>query len=164
MKRDRNSLKVINGGKEMRKPTVFDVAKYMLNNLGSMTTMKLQKLVYYAQAWSLAWDGVPLFDGYFEAWANGPVCPELFNSHQGRYELSEHYYDKKGDTSLFTQDQRDTMDAIIRDYGDKSAQWLSSLTHQELPWRAAREGIPVGMRSDRRISEDIMQDYYGGLQ
>lgn len=41
--------------------TVFDVAKYVLKQLGSITTMKLQKLVYYCQAWSLGWDGKPLF-------------------------------------------------------------------------------------------------------
>ena len=62
--------------------TVFDVAKYVLKQLGSITTMKLQKLVYYCQAWSLGWDGKPLFGENFEAWANGPVCPELFHKHQ----------------------------------------------------------------------------------
>ena len=46
--------------------------------------MKLQKLVYYCQAWSLAWDDVPLFDEDFPAWANGPVCPELFDLHHGK--------------------------------------------------------------------------------
>lgn len=45
-----------------------------------MTTMKLEKLTYYCQAWSLAWDDVPLFDEEFEAWANGPVCPQLFEN------------------------------------------------------------------------------------
>ncbi|CUP62134.1 Uncharacterized phage-associated protein [Anaerostipes hadrus] len=43
---------------------VFDAAKYILERLGEMSTMKLQKLCYYAQAWSLVWDDVPLFDGY----------------------------------------------------------------------------------------------------
>ena len=40
---------------------VFDVAQYILKKSGTLTTMKLQKLLYYSQAWSLAWDGVPLF-------------------------------------------------------------------------------------------------------
>ena len=38
---------------------VFDVAAYILQKTGSMTTMKLQKLVYYSQAWSLVWDEKP---------------------------------------------------------------------------------------------------------
>lgn len=48
---------------------VYDVAKYVLKKLGSMSTMKLQKEVYYCQAWSLGWDGKPLFDEDFQAWA-----------------------------------------------------------------------------------------------
>ena len=41
---------------------VFDVAKYILEKLGTLSTMKLQKLCYYCQAWSLVWDDTPLFD------------------------------------------------------------------------------------------------------
>ena len=32
--------------------SVFDAAAYILEKKGEMTTLKLQKLVYYAQAWS----------------------------------------------------------------------------------------------------------------
>jgi len=55
--------------------TVIDVSRYILERMGEMTAMKLQKLCYYAQAWSLVWDERPLFDERIEAWANGPVCP-----------------------------------------------------------------------------------------
>ena len=51
---------------------VFDTAKYILEQKGDMSTMKLQKLCYYSQAWGLVWDDEPLFDEDFEAWANGP--------------------------------------------------------------------------------------------
>lgn len=57
---------------------IFDVAKYILEKSGSMSTMKLQKLCYYSQAWSLVWDDKSLFPEDFEAWANCPVCPKLF--------------------------------------------------------------------------------------
>jgi uncharacterized phage-associated protein len=56
--------------------TIFDVAYYILDELGEMSTMKLQKLCYYVQAWSLAWDENPLFDEDFQAWAKGP-CKEI---------------------------------------------------------------------------------------
>mgnify|MGYP001247259517 CR=1 FL=1 len=39
--------------------SVFDVASYILQKQGPMTTMKLQKLVYYCQAWSLVWNEEP---------------------------------------------------------------------------------------------------------
>ena len=54
-----------------------------------MSTWKLQKLCYYAQAWSLAWTEKSLFDEDFEAWANGPVCRELFYAHKGTFVVEE---------------------------------------------------------------------------
>ena len=42
--------------------TVFDVARYILEKYGPLSAMKLQKMVYYSQAWSLVWDDAPLFD------------------------------------------------------------------------------------------------------
>ena len=58
---------------------IIRVANYILQKVGSTTTMKLEKLVYYCQAWSLAWDDKPLFDEDFEAWANGQ-CVLSFSS------------------------------------------------------------------------------------
>jgi uncharacterized phage-associated protein len=52
---------------------VSDVAEYILEKVGETTAMKLQKLVYYSQAWHLAWTEQPLFKDKIEAWCNGPV-------------------------------------------------------------------------------------------
>jgi hypothetical protein len=41
--------------------TVFEVAAYIISKLGTISAMKLQKLVYYCQAWALVWDEKPLF-------------------------------------------------------------------------------------------------------
>ena len=142
---------------------VFDVAKYVLNHAGAMTTMKLQKLVYYCQAWSLAWDGVPLFDEDFQAWANGPACPELYETHRGRFRLGEDFYDSYGPHS-FTQAQEETMNAVLEGYADKEPQWLSELTHLERPWRETRCGVKPGEPCNSVIPKDLMQEYYGGLE
>ena len=141
---------------------VFDVARYILNHEGSMTTMKLQKLVYYCQAWSLAWDGIPLFNEDFQAWANGPVCPELFATHRGLFLLDKDYYDNRGNLS-FSSEQVETMDAVLKEYGGKEPRWLSELTHRERPWRETRKGIRPGDPCDLVISKELMQEYYEGL-
>lgn len=65
--------------------SVFDVSAYILKKTGPISAMKLQKLAYYAQAWSLVWDDAPLFSERIEAWANGPVCPDLYFAHQGEF-------------------------------------------------------------------------------
>jgi hypothetical protein len=65
--------------------TVHDVAAGLLSRLGSMTTMKLQKLVYYCQAWHLARYGEPLFPDEVQAWREGPVVPRLYAQHRKQY-------------------------------------------------------------------------------
>lgn len=141
---------------------VFDVAKYVLNKCGPITTMKLQKIVYYCQAWALAWDDKPIFNEDFEAWANGPVCPELFHQHKGRFIVGE--YDIHGGTGEpFDPDFIETMDTVISEFKDKTPQWLSDLTHSERPWQEARKGYSPGESCSEVIDKEIMRDYYGGL-
>lgn len=144
---------------------VFDAAKYILEKLGRLTTMKLQKLCYYAQAWSLVWDETELFPEEFEAWANGPVCRALFNWHTPRFtveagDLPEGYLSGQE----FTTDQTETLDAVIRDYGDKEANWLSALTHMEAPWQKARKGCPPGAYCSNVIEKGDMAWYYESIQ
>jgi uncharacterized phage-associated protein len=60
------------------KVSVLDIAEFILLKLGPMPSMKLQKLVYYCQAWSLVWDDRALFKEKIRAKNNGPVCPILY--------------------------------------------------------------------------------------
>ena len=124
-----------------------------------MTAMKLQKLVYYCQAWSLVWDGRPMFSEDIEAWVNGPVVRELFKEHQGRFTLGPGDL-QRGDASQLDSDAVATIDSVLDFYGDKTPQWLSDLTHMERPWQEAREGLPNEARSGRPISLEVMAEYY----
>lgn len=141
-------------------PSVFDVASYILKKQGRMTTWKLQKLVYYCQAWSLVLDDDVIFPEEIQAWANGPVVRELYTAHSGQYHIERL---KKGNTDLLTKKQRKTVDAALDFYGDKSPQWLSDLTHMEDPWKLARKGIPDGRRGNAIISKESLGEYYGSL-
>lgn len=139
---------------------VFDVAQYILQKQGKTTVMKLQKLVYYSQAWSLVWDEEPLFDEKIEAWANGPVVRELYEAHKGKFEIDSL---EKGNPDNLTPEQTETIDAVLEAYGDQTAQWLSDLTHCEEPWSEARKGIPDGLTCSREIPLAFMHEYYSSL-
>ncbi|MCF7979670.1 MAG: DUF4065 domain-containing protein [Chromatiaceae bacterium] len=141
--------------------SVFDVSEHILSQTGPISAMKLQKLVYYAQAWSLVWDERPLFDEKIEAWANGPVVPALYQRHRGSFLLEPRSIG--GDPAALDERARETIAAVLDFYGDKSPQWLSDLTHLELPWRAARDGIPDGERGSHEIKQDELAEYYGSL-
>ena len=145
--------------------TVFDVARYILARLGEdrklpVTTWKLQKLVYYSQAWSLVWDDAPLFEEPIQAWANGPVCPALYAEHRGNFQISEI---GKGNPETLSKSQSETINVVLRHYGEKSAQYLSELTHLERPWIEARGNLKPGERGANEISLELMAEYYGGL-
>lgn len=142
--------------------SVLDTAKYILERRGPLSTMKLQKLCYYSQAWSLVWDDTQLFDEDFQAWANGPVCPELFYPFQGKFSISADAI--PGDSAKLTENQKETIDVVLEHYGDKDAQWLSQLTHMEDPWQEARKNIPADSYSVNVISKESMAIYYGGLE
>lgn len=140
--------------------SVFDVAAYVLKKIGTISTMKLQKLIYYCQAWSLVWDEKPLFKEQIEAWANGPVIRELFAYHRGMFHISSV---PVGNPELLNDTQKETIDAVLNYYGDKPSQWLIDLTHMEEPWKRARAGLPISVRSNRVVKLDDIAEYYSSL-
>lgn len=134
---------------------VFDVAKYILHELGAIQVWKLHKLIYYCQAWSLVWDDEPLFEENFYAWDNGPVCKELYEKHIGLYRLSEN--DIHGEINGFTTSRKKTMGAVLDHYGDKEPYWLRELVREEDPWKKAKE------YKDSIITKESMFEYYSSL-
>ena len=140
--------------------TVNDIAAYILEKQGPMTAMKLQKLLYYCQAWSLVWDEEPLFNDRIEAWANGPVVPSIYRRLQGSFKVHKFGY---GNAEALKTNQSETVDAVLDYYGDKTSQWLSDLTHREDPWKDARKGLGPAERSNKVITKASMAEYYDSL-
>ncbi len=139
---------------------VHDVAAYIISKQRNVDAMKLQKLLYYSQAWSLVWDSRPLFSSKIEAWANGPVVREVFKAYQGQYKVSAA---KFGNKDGLNPVEKKTVDSVLKFYGPKTGFFLSELTHKERPWKDARAGIAPGDPSDREITKAAMLEYYGSL-
>lgn len=135
--------------------SVFDVAA-LIGREVPVTRMKLHKLLYYAQAWSLAWDGEALFGERIEAWERGPVVRELWGHQQ-------HGIARSGDIAALSQAQRETVYAVIEFYGRFGGDLLSEFTHCEAPWRSARQGTPPGARSQAEITHEQMRRYYSQI-
>jgi uncharacterized phage-associated protein len=143
--------------------SALDVAAYILQHAGEMTTMKLQKLVYYCQAWGLVWDEAPLFKEPIEAWVNGPIVRELYESHRGFFSVDATKI--TADPSKLDANQKDTVDNVLKYYGGKSSKYLVDLTHEEDPWKLAREraGLSTMERGDAEITHADMAEYYSSL-
>ncbi len=142
--------------------SVFDVACYVLYQIKQCTTMKLQKLLYYCQAWYLVWNDKPLFRENIEAWANGPVVRELYNFHKGLFNIDESMM-SLGNPNHLSKEQKDDIDSVLKAYKDKSSQWLIDQTHSERPWRDARRGMQPNERGHKIITHAAMAEYYSSL-
>lgn len=112
--------------------SIFDVARYILESKGRMSTWKLQKLCYYAQAWHYTWTEKRLIKEKFEAWRNGSVCPDLFQSHKGKYMVDSCDF-SEGNIDNLSDDEKDSVDVVLNDYGDIEPYDLRTLTHSESP-------------------------------
>lgn len=141
---------------------VRDVARYILRQSAPMSSMKLQKLAYYAQGWHLAFDGEPLFDSKIEAWANGPVVRDLYNAHRGLFTLHENTLGDYVEGSL-ADNEVETINAVLEAYGHMDAHSLSNLTHSERPWIEARDGAPDGARVNAEIDLATMHEFFDDL-
>ena len=116
-----------------------------------MTHMKLQKLLYYAQAYSIGITGKPLFHNSIMAWQHGPVVPDVYHS-----------FSKFGNSLIHNvQDVSapepfDTLiAALVRDKGHLSAHQLRSMTHNEDTWRRAWNNT-----TSHKISDSMMADCF----
>lgn len=149
-------------GRAKAMASVHDVAVYILQRQGRMSAMKLQKLVYYCQAWHLVWEERPLFKERIEAWANGPVVRDLYREHRRKFEVTVRTF-ADGLPERLTQTEIETIDTVLESYGKLKAFELSDMTHRETPWRQARGSLPSGAPCSNVITEAAMAEYYESL-
>lgn len=146
--------------------TAKDIADWFLSRLNTdsgdtMSPLKLQKLLYYAQAWHLTIFREPLFDEPIQAWAHGPVVPSQYHRFVSLTKFApiapENFDVESPDVPSSSED-------LLRDvalvYGEHQASYLEELTHNEAPWIIARGGLPAYERCTTEISHQSMIDYY----
>jgi len=139
--------------------TCFDVANYFLKRQDTqagdtMSNLKLQKLVYYAQGFHLAITGKPLFDEPIVAWVHGPVCVSLYDKYK-RYGSRSIPIPEDIDTlELFDSEAQKILSMVYYYYGQFSAWKLRNLTHEDTPWIVAHR------KGNVEISLDDMKSYF----
>lgn len=145
-----------------KKIKAVDIAKWFLSNVDrqsgdDITHLKLQKLIYYSQAWWLANKGEPLFEESFEAWAHGPVVKAVWN------EYRDYGWESLPVPKSFpalAPEVQNYLKRVYDIYGKYSAKFLEDLTHKEEPWLKARGNLSPEARSDSIISTEVMKEFY----
>lgn len=137
---------------------IADYFIYVANDTGSfISNLKLQKLVYYAQAWHLALYGTPLFDEDFEAWVHGPVIPALFDQYK---EFGWKPILKEVKKPDFPPELEKFLEEITEEYFICEGLELEMMTTREAPWIQVRKGLRRDEPSHAIISKESMRDYY----
>ncbi|WP_082473260.1 Panacea domain-containing protein [Methylobacterium sp. Leaf85] len=139
-----------------------DIAKWFINATDresgdAITHLKVQKLVYYAQAWSIALYNKPLFDEDFEAWAHGPVAVSVWDNYR------EHGFASIPEQKLkvkFSEKPLALLNAVNKKYGIYTAKKLENMTHKETPWLEARGDLRELDKCNTKISKDTIKSYF----
>jgi uncharacterized phage-associated protein len=143
--------------------SAFDIVPHFLswsysqNHRYSITPLKLQKLLYYAQAWHLVFQDQPLFGESIEAWIHGPVIPVVYQRYK---QYGYKVIPELRQTDVLSLADQETLNLVCQNYGPQDAKVLEHLTHSEFPWLEARTGIGQNQSCNRKISLESMGKYY----
>lgn len=144
--------------------SALDIAKWFINSIDrdsgeSISHLKVQKLLYYAAAWSRLLTGNDLFNERIEAWAHGPVVPEVFQA------LKDHGWNAIPPLEMNTEFDANTiavLNQVLDVYGEFSAKTLERMTHADSPWIEARGDLSPEARCDTEISKDRIAEFFSG--
>jgi uncharacterized phage-associated protein len=138
-----------------------------------ITNLKMQKLVYYAYAWNLVINKEKLFDEPIEAWPKGPVVPSLYESlaKYGSTPIQQEnasFADSTIAESWRNHQAKGTLsvlDQVYEAYSPLSAFELVAMTHNEKPWKHAREGLtPTERCNIKLLDSDIRKEFGARLK
>ena len=141
--------------------SAHDVAKYFValvdEDAGdSISNLKLQKLLYYAQGFHLALHGKPLFHEKIKAWDHGPVVPQVY--HMYKEHGANAIPKEEIDPHIYTKEVRELLDEVYSVYGQFSAGKLRSMTHNEPPWRDTPSGEAISHDALRQFFKTLLID------
>ena len=139
---------------------VLDVSRYIIKYSNEkeygISSLKLQKVLYFVQAYFLISkpDESPCFRERIEAWDFGPIVPEVYCEYK-QYGSSNiptvlSFIDidennlwnskrvKYHDTSI-DSDDKELIRAVVDKFSDFTATDLVKITHRQAPWKDAYE-------------------------
>lgn len=135
----------------------IDVSRYVINYLNKksypVNHLKLQKLLYYIEAWYTVFTGCNMFNEQIEAWQHGPVIRKVWDYFKGQSILYNNLKISESFELNASKEQIEIINDVLDEYGDKTGYYLETLTHSEEPWRIAR-------RKNKNIDKNTMKQFY----
>ena len=142
------------------------LADYILKHYGPMSHLKLQKLLFYCDAYHLAYFDQEIITDKFEAWVHGPVSRNVYNGLKDKSILysdlsfSDNGTNPDDEIKKLTTDQQTMLKDVLDVLSTWSGPQLEAATHHESPWIEAREGFAEGSRCTVHISKKTTLEFY----
>jgi uncharacterized phage-associated protein len=124
--------------------------------------LRLQKLLYYCQGWSLGLLGRPLFRQPLEAWTRGPVVAEVYERFKGTRDGITP--ERAGAaTATLPAGEAAIVEMVWREYACYTPGQLVEMTHSEPAWREARGDLAPTDHSSALLSSETMANHFRDL-
>ena len=143
------------------------VISYIFEQLGEVTPLALQKILYFIQGLYYSKYGIPLFNDNCQAWVHGPVYTEIYDMFRGfRYDpIDDPRFELlKGKSNDLNEKERGVINLVVNTFGMYSGKILERITHKEDPWRDAREGCLENEPSQEEISKEAIKEYFVSMR
>lgn len=140
------------------------LANYLLRSCSDrgelLTPLKLQKLMFYADAWHMVIFDTELTSEKFQAWVHGPVALTQYHRFK-EYKWKPISEDVQ--IPRYPEETINFLEEIVDIFGSEPAVALEMMTHQELPWIEARKGLADDEPCSNYISKDTTKKFYGEI-
>ena len=138
--------------------SVKDVSKVVISKSPEpISNLKLQKLLYYVQGWSLALHDRLAFYEEIQAWVHGPVVPAAFYEYR---HFKWNPIEIPVEPSSIANEEISHIENVLAAYGSFTAPQLEILSHDESPWIDAREGYSEKEICQRIIMPEAMKTFF----
>lgn len=147
---------------------ILVLSDYIIKHYGPMSHLKLQKLLFYCDAYHLAYFDRELVSDKFQAWVHGPVCRKVYDSFKDKsvlyadisYCYNEGDIDVDAEFEKLTSDQKSLLKDVLSTLSTWTGLELERATHSEAPWRSARIGYGEADKCEIDISKSETESFY----
>ncbi len=144
------------------KPKAIEIARWFINRVDraageAMTHLKVQKLLYFADAYHMANFNKSIFEEQFEAWAHGPVVTEVWR------QFKSYQWDAiklQPPAKIRDAELLNYLETVYEKFGKLGAKRLEEITHEHAPWKDARGNLPPEAKCNAIISKIAIMDFY----
>jgi uncharacterized phage-associated protein len=149
--------------REIKNSKIAQIINYIVTELGEVTPLALQKLLFFSDGVNYALNGEQMICEEVQAWQHGPVYPDIYQKYKkyGYKPIDNVINSTHGCMlSLVSNEELKALNLVIRTFGLYSPKVLEKISHSQSPWVNKREGYDEKDSSCELIREDSIKEYF----